>query len=378
MRNGLGPSLQREWRRLAASHRVILRSAGSPRPPEDSSAAIVSRVPDIEVDWPASDLCNHRRTLQIESNGSWARYRLRVRDPEGLPETGAYLVRCARPCRGRPVPVCLVHLDTPTIRLLVSSTRASFVAGGPGVEPAALLARFLLGEPIAAILRRDGEPVVGPEARAQVAKLLALGKRVGGEAGPNELAILDRMDPESLQIPSFLRRRLATYRDRLRQRQRPVEACRPTDAEVDEEVSRLSRLVASRTFSVLRLDAAGIQGVVNPGPTAIQSPRPAVAFRLSLAPPPLGPGLGLVFWPIGDPRGRASRPACLGDAAEVLRWFHGAGDLYGVMDTVVNYIETNGVGASFEEPEASGPAPIPRTRLLEEMRRRVAAVRPSI
>ncbi len=378
MRNGLGPSLAREWPRLAASHRVILRPAGSPRAPEDNSAAIVSRVPDIEVDWPASELCNHRRTLQIESNGSWARYQLRVRDPDGLPETGGHLARHAHPSRGRPVPVCLVHPESRTIRLLVSPTRASFVAGAPGVEPPAFLASFLLGEAIAAILRRDGEPVVGPEVRTQVAKLLALGKSAGDQMRPTELAILHRMDPESLLLPSFLRQRLASYRERLRQRARPVEACRPTDAEVDEEVSRLTKLVASRTFSLLRLDATGIQGIVNPGPTAIESARPAIAFRLSLAPPPLGPGRRLVFWPIEDRRGRASRPACLGDAAEVLRWFHEAGDLYGIVDTVVNYIETNGVGARFDEPDARTPALVPRRRFLVETRYCGTTVRSSI
>lgn len=378
MGKGLGASLAREWRRLAASQRVVLRPAGSPRAPEDDSAAIVSRVPDAEVDWPATKLCVHRRILRIESNGSWARYRLRVRDPDGLPRTAGHLARYAYPCRGRPVPVCLVQPESHAIRLLVSSTRASAVEAGPGVEAPALLASFLLGEPIAAILRRDAEPVVGPEVRAGVAKLLALGKRAGGEMRPPKMAVLDRMDPESLLLPSCMRHRLASYRDGLCRRQPPGDTCQPTDGEVEAETFRLRKLVASRAFSSLCFGETGVRGIVNPGPSPIEEARPAIAFRLSLAPPPLGQGLRLVLWPVADSAERASTLACLGSAAEVLRWFHEAGDPFGVMDTVLNYIEANRVGALFEKPEARALAAVLRAPLLEEMRRRAAAFRPSI
>ncbi len=349
MLESLGDGLASEQQRLIARHRVVLGPAGPRSAPVEEPDAIASTVPRIHLDAPSGKACDRKRILRLEEGETWAAYRLRCRDPDGEPETAPELTWYARPVRGLPVPVCHVHPESCTIRLFVALTGASFVEGAAGVNPPAFLARILLERPVEALLRQDGGVRVGREVPARLRALLALGRAAATEPWLAELGLLEQREPDSAPRPSYLIRRLAAFQQRIGEPGGTAECSPVTDAEVQQEISRLRKLVEARTLSALQLGEIEVRGVLNPFLGPLGDARSAVGFRLQLGPRPMGPRLTLWMAPGAGESG--ARPACLGKAVEVLHWFYAAGDIYGITDTVVNYVETNWVEIVRERAE---------------------------
>lgn len=105
-----------------------------------------------------------------------------------------------------------------------------------------------------------------------------------------------------------------------------------------KELARLARLVDSRAVAAVRIESRGLVGLTNPRTLREGLLLPAVGFRLA----PCAPSWGMTF-EVWDPVALGSEPEarCLGGAVPVLAWNLSMQDPFGLVDTVLNFLETN-------------------------------------
>jgi hypothetical protein len=341
-------ALREGFARVAAERRVALVEDARGLVQTGDPAAIVSPLPYLVVERGRKGF-GRLRKLALEQ-GFVLRARVRPEPPE---PAGGFEVRVAwRDARGRAVPVACADRRGHSLRLLVELESMEVLEHeGSVLDPAGLIVRRILEEPLAALLAGDGEPSVGTEVESQLRGLLQEQESARAQALERELSLLERIASAG-SLPGFMGGRLEWLRGVQRE---PRPAPPRTEAPVPREVSRLRRLVATRVCGALRFGRGEISGLINPRRLARGRSVRALAFRLELDRARCLAVLRL--WSPAEPEGGRGRPQCLGEGDLILRQLADEGDLFGVVDVVLNYVETNAVGAGLalhlarEEPE---------------------------
>jgi hypothetical protein len=86
-----------------------------------------------------------------------------------------------------------------------------------------------------------------------------------------------------------------------------------------------------------------VRGLLNPREVDDTWGHGGLMFALRPAPEPDGPELRM--WPAGEAERGGGRQMCLGRGSLVLRGLEACCDVYGLVDSVLNFVETNHVGA---------------------------------
>jgi hypothetical protein len=100
--------------------------------------------------------------------------------------------------------------------------------------------------------------------------------------------------------------------------------------------------VDSRACASLRFAADEVRGLLNPRRVSESFGHGALMFALHPVAASGGPRLRM--WRAEEPEQGTSRTMCLGRAQTVFLQMEAAGDAYGLVDTVLNFVETNFVG----------------------------------
>ena len=114
----------------------------------------------------------------------------------------------------------------------------------------------------------------------------------------------------------------------------------PAAEHVAREVERLIRLVQDRAVSALCVAADSLVGLTSPRPLTAHTWVRPLLFRLS---PAQEWGVSLRLWDAARPDKPGFAP-CLGEAGPVLARHAREHDAYALVDTVLNYLETNRLG----------------------------------
>jgi hypothetical protein len=322
--------------RLLAARRLTLRHGGTGPDLAPGPAAMVSPVPDVDIDAGRNRFAGRRTRIRLECGNEHVMLLARHRPLPEAPSRQWMLVQWGSTGAGhRRIPVSCVEGRTRTVHLLVDLSTAS-VPDGDGPDAAGLLVEALLAEPIQALLADAGEPSVGSKVAGHVRALLADRALPDRDALKKEILQLEAFRSDRGLLPT-LSRRLRTLRDAVRA---PVSR-EIADHDVALEISRLKQLVASRACAGLCFGRGEISGLLNPRTLGPWQFRPRM-FRLRLS--PTGLRQGLDFWDPHKPARTGTRCACLGAADPVLRKLYGDGDLYAMVDTVLNFVETNRLG----------------------------------
>jgi hypothetical protein len=327
---------------ISDRHVVLLDGQPSVIPPRDQ-AAIVSSVPDIRIDTGRPAFRGRPARLGVQGGSGALTLLARTRPMPETSENDLLLVQWGADRRGRRVPICHVDGRTRTIHVLVDLHGASVADCRPGIKPAAVLVDVLFGEAMRALLDSGSGYSVGDEVGRHVRSLLNHRLEAGQEVFRNELRMLSRLATTSdALLPSALRRRIEPLRRALLEpRQKPTENERVTAGDVDREITRLGRLVTSRACALLRFSPSEIEGVLNPRVSGRYRIKPLM-FRLESARLKGRPVLRV--WDAAKAEVALKHPLCLGDGDPVLRKMEYSGDIYGMVDTVINFVDTNFFG----------------------------------
>jgi hypothetical protein len=327
--------LAERLRRIAARLHVAVIDGRDPFPPGDPEA-IASCVPWVRLRRGANEFSGRRRRLRIAHGGEWAIVLARVRTFPGAPE-GADWVVPAEDSRGEICPIAVADRETNTLHLLIDVGRAQLGATS-ATDGVSVVADALLERPLRALLLSEVASLVGTGVATRVQSLLARRRTGRKEASRREAEFLRRVAP----LPPALARRLATLEELLAQPAPPDDA---TSARTMEETARLQSLVESRAVGGLRILEGGIAGILSPRSHEPDTYLPAIGFGLNVIPAPYG--LMLRLWDHEAGSDSDGHAVCLGQAIDVLARQTDAGDLSGLVDTVLNFVETNRV---FERP----------------------------
>jgi hypothetical protein len=142
-------------------------------------------------------------------------------------------------------------------------------------------------------------------------------------------------------VPPMLTQHLEDLKQAIQQQRE--RTARPVNRKaVEREITRLCRLISSRACAALRFGEGAITGLLNPRLLGDRLRLKPLMFRLQVG--AMRRRAVLYIWdPLKDED--RSRALCLGEADSVLRVMETEGNLYGLVDVVLNYIETNLVGA---------------------------------
>jgi hypothetical protein len=319
---------------LQATKRLALIPEGVGLGDSAADHSIHARVPAVRLEPGAGLFRGRRRRIRFDGAASGVAVCARLRP---APSVGARIqVEVARDSNGDPVPVACVDPDTATVHLLLELSRAT-MEDGFGPDPIGAVAEALFAKPLASIASADtGDVVVGKDVEARVRSLANRGGglrmrierevaflRRARDAGEDHLAVTARLER--------LERYLAEA----------PEAPHLTDAE--GEVSRLKRLVESRAVGFLCFHDDEIVGLLNPVRLDECRWRAPLAFGLRLRDGRRETVLR--FWS-PDPPADEYRVPCLGRASDMLPQLGDERDVFGVVDAVVNFAETNHIGVT--------------------------------
>jgi hypothetical protein len=331
-------AMKAELDRLMCAHRVMLHrgpTAICGREP----TAITSAVPEVRIDNGRDRFKNRRQRIRLQRGPAHVTLLIHHRPiPEELDPRGS-LVQWGTNRDERRIPLSCVDRRTGTAHVLVDLSAAT-VADASAASPSQMVVDALLADPLEELLTTAGKPRVGSGVAGSIRSLIADGKEVRRSALEREVALLERSTR-----PGGLHRTLLCHLENLKNLLRALPAAghgrMGNDEAVDREISRLERLVASRACAALRFGPDEISGLLNPRMLERCQLHPLM-FRLCMGRG--GRRGGLSFWYPQRPNPSASNRVCLGEAAVVLRSLDQSGDLYGMVDTVLNFVETNRVG----------------------------------
>ena len=330
---------------------------------------IASSVPCVRVDVEPS--ASRKMTLRFEGNGGGAWLKAPLAAPPRKLRDAARRVATARDAQGRTHVVAWLEWDAPRIHVLVdvaamecvdeavgetASETGGDTAVDSAVDPAAVVAAVLFAPLLDEALEHVGPPRIGAEVPARLSTLLRAGASGRREAARRDLAMLQRFvdgNPLPERIVHHLRDLQAVADDE------SIDAV-PDPAHVAREVERLTRLVEDRAVSALCVTDDSIVGLVSPRPLAARTWVRPLLFRLS---PAQTWGASLRLWDAA----RTDKPGfapCLGEAGSVLSRNAREHDAYGLVDTVLNYVETNRIGHTRAASRASLVADA-RARMLD-------------
>lgn len=333
--SSLGPDIAHFIQCDAVRHRVALVEDTGPALVVRDASSIASPVPYLRLDAGRAEFSGWRRRLEFPGEHGPLRIRARVRAvPDGISSRAR--ITHVRDEHGRDCAVCAADPVTRTVHLLVEIDRA-VVADEPSGRLAVGVAETLAGRAIPYLMTTDAAPWVGDGVPEAVRALLARRLRGIRPRFEREIAFLRRA-ARGNPLPGALARRLEMLEAAVNgERPRKVK---PGAAE--RETERLVRLVESRACASLRLAPDEIRGLINPRAMMEGLGHGPLMFSLQPGPAPGGPRLRM--WRTGEPEHGTSRTMCLGAAAGVLHRMEDAQDVYGLVDTVLNFVETNSVG----------------------------------
>jgi hypothetical protein len=299
--------------------------------------AIVSGLPHIRIDAARGGFRGRRKRVTLKRGPHHATVLSRCRPLPAEPEGGWLVVEWARDRFDRTIPVCAVEQREGRFHVLLELETARVVDSSAGLDPAGLLAEAFIGEPLSILMKHAPEPRVGTDVCGHVRALME--KRVVDErdALEGELSLLRRFAPQSA-LPRVLARHLESLKRALGERRDEVG-----EEQIEHEVSRLVKLVASRALAAIRVGPNRIEGLINPGALGNEWRLRSAMFRLQLGCSPLHPILQT--WSPLRSAPRREHGHCLGEARPVLLDRDTDGDLYTLVDTVINFRETNHIRA---------------------------------
>ena len=344
-------------RELMVKYRVVLLHEGEVVPKRPGRSAIVSRVPDIRLDCPSGKLETYESTLRLEDADGSLTFRTRLCKEAHATADSDSVVAWAVDESGRRYPASAVDLESRTIHLPMGLYHVEILKTGGDLDPLDFLTAKLIENPMRSIMAQDGPPSIGCDVRDGVQALFPIGQMRDEENYlKKELAFLERLRPTMTRFTERFSGRIKEISHRLAflcSRRQPVEL---PERVVVHQLSMLSRVVQQRACSWLQFDKQGITGAVNPSPQVGQRGRGAVEFRIQNAMHHFMPEVH-VWTRTGRQR---NRPRCLGIGAEIIMHYQKERDPFGMVDVVLNYIDTNKVGAH-RRPAVPIPA------LLEEI-----------
>jgi hypothetical protein len=329
---------------------TLLNGGAAPIPILDPSA-MSSGLPYIRLDNGREGFKHRRKRVAVERAGRQATLMVRCRPLPPEPDDGWLTVAWGRDRLGRRLPLCAVERNEGRIHVLLDLAGAEVLDASGGEDATELLAEVFIGEPLTLLLERAGEPTVGCDVPRQVRALLERAPREYRKDIQRELSLLERFGCRDL-LPSALCRRIDKLKGALVGPRREVP-----EERVEWEVERLDRFFASRALASLRFAPDRIEGLINPGTLGEEWRMQPVVFGLRLGFSPLQPTLQM--WSPTAPAPRGGFGHCLGEAEPVLSTYEERGDLYGIVDTVINFRETNRVRSVPVEPP-------PRARRLAD------------
>jgi hypothetical protein len=317
--------------RLEASQRLALLTGGTGLDAAAADVSIRPRVPTVRLERGDALFRGRRCRIHFDGAESGATLGTRVRP---APSIGAGIhVEVARGANGEPVPVAVADPSTATIHLLVELSKAT-LEEDCGPDPLGAVAERVFAGPLAAIAGGDADVVIGSQVEPRVRHLA---NRGGGMRLriEREIAFLRRardagdvhgaLDSRMERLERYLAKAPET----------------PQLSSAEREVSRLVHLVASRAVGFLRFDEEEIVGLLNPVGFDEARRRIPLGFGLRLRDP--RHGTSLRFWSPETPADEL-RIACLGCGAEMFPQLADERDVFGVVDAVVNFAETNTIG----------------------------------
>lgn len=330
--------------KIAMKHRLgLLENVDTALVVSDSSA-IVSPLPYAHLT--RGEYEGRRLRMKLDGTGGTVTLLVRTRPvPEGLAESA--ILEYATDSRSRRVPIAATDPASRTIHLLLDLSVASWV-DEPGEEAeiaaAGEVATALVERGVTALLETDGAPSVGGRVPERLQRILERRAEARSPRFRREIAFLRRAGTSDA-LPNSLKRRLELLEGALR-----GDSRRAVSRDViDREVERLGSVVASRACGSLRIENEFVRGLANPARIDASYGHDALMFALRPVAEPDYPELRL--WPAGSPEEGASRRMCLGLAIDVFGRQESDHDAYGLVDTVLNFIETNFVGAvSLDRP----------------------------
>ena len=352
MMNRQLPPFQKEIRHrldsLMATHRVALLGHAENLVPPDDPATIVASIPAVRVRNGSDIYTGRRQRLRLVNGSAEATILARTRSLPATVVDSRCVVQCATNRFGRAVPVSCLDLRTQTLDLLVDLNGATVVKAAPDTDPARLIVEQIYGTPLATLMRDPTPPRVGPSVHRRVRTVLEQIHTQGRERIQQELGALEGAALAD-SLPTALIRRMANLRTWLGRTEAPEstgkldgpeESAPVTSAQVDLEVSRLVRLVTSRACGAIRIAETAITCLVNARMVGRRAARP-VLFRLDLQRPVTR--ATVLFWNPLRPTRQGAAP-CLGRGEYYLHQIRESRDLYGMVDLVLNYLETNQIG----------------------------------
>lgn len=342
MEGTLEPRVESATRRHSARHHVAVLPAGKrPNLPDEPEASILSPVPFVEV--VPEKAAGRARPLRFRGAESSGWVMARLARPPRRELRAARAVADAEDERGRLHPVAWAECDVPRLHLLVDLASLRPVVEGEG-DPAPAVADGVYGTLLRSLLADAAWPRVGPEVGARISTMMQQTCSGRRDAARRDLEMLRRFvgtDP----MPDRIRRHLEEL-EAIAADERVDQP--PEPAHVAGEVRRLTQLVADRAVPMLHFAPDAIHGLVSPRTADARTWTRPLTFRLQLA----GAfGAGLRLWDAARPSAQGFAP-CLGEAMSVLARQAREHDVYGLVDTVLNFLETNryGVGRVTTRP----------------------------
>ncbi len=336
METNLSQRIEIAARRHQARRCTALLDAGRPAPVDRADpGAIAARVPWVTVD--VAKASGRPVALRYVGDGAsgWAAAPL-APAPRDVRHRAGH-VATAHDLKDRPRIVAWVERDEPRIHLLVDPAVLERV-NDSDADAANAVADVLYGRTLDAALEADGPPHVGVEAGPRLAALLratACGRR---GAARDEIEMIRRFvgrEPLPDRIARHLEELEAIVADETLDRG-------PDDAQVEREMRRLTTLVADRAVPALCVGGDHLAGVVSPRAREEGAWLRPLTFRLT----PSGTwGASLRVWDTLRP-GKQGFAPCLGEALPVFSRLAREHDAFGLVDTVLNFVETNQLGWS--------------------------------
>jgi len=331
----IGEAVESAIRHVTLVRRVALLEETGPAIVVRDAASITAGLPYVRLERGSTLFRGRRQCVTLGSGDDAVGVLARLRERPRMVSSAPYVAHARSRC-GRDVPVALADPDGRTIHLLLD-VESALHRSGPFDTAPSLLADTLITKPLDHLLAARTEPWIGEAVPHLIGEML--GRRLHGRRPrfEREIRFLRRAGRERA-LPRPLVRRLEMLEKAVR-----GDATREVEPGVAErETERLRRLVESRACGSLRFAADEVRGLVNPRRISASFGHGALMFSLQPAPAPGGPRLRM--WRAGEPEQGGSRTMCLGRASTVLMQMEDTRDTYGLVDTVLNFIETNFVG----------------------------------
>ena len=332
-------ALEEQLNRLMARHRIHIREGIGESGVTVPHGSILASVPELWIDFGSDRFAGRKRSIVLEDNGTTLAFRARLRAP--TEETGRGQIH-ATDRRGLRIPIAALDAKRLTLHLLVEITDVTFTRAPEDEDPLTLVVRKLIEKPLRCLLAEESEPRHGSDVRARVAGLLSHPVRKRKNAVQQELKYLRSVQRAGVGPTELLGRHIRALEECVKEiasTQAPTEI---PEERIDREMELLSRLVWHRACRELRFASEEIAGVVNPSPGTGSAGLAAVEFRLHLDAPYQRPALRVSSWP--SQSRRHGIPQCLGVGDTMLPELLLSGNLFSIVEMVINYVETNRLG----------------------------------